>query len=147
MADIKLAMEGDLIEALKERLRARSVFAICSLAVAFRPIRSEEVDLAEFQRGIERYNELCLLRHKLHFLQYEIAELFSLFKGPSGRVNVREFLVALRPPMSEERKEIVETAFKKLDKSGAGSVSVSVVRKEYTQTTSRTITFSTAGVH
>ena len=136
-------IEGDLIESLKERLRSRSVFAICSLSVAFRALGKEDVNLQEFAKGIERYNELCLLRHKLHFLQFEIAELFSLFVRPSGLVNVQEFLAALRPPMSQERTELVVLAFNNLDKTGSGSVAVSEIREEYKHT--KTVTFSASG--
>ena len=138
MASLQITRQGDLIDSLRTVLRSCSVFAICSMSVAFQD--QESVDIEEFQKGIQRYNELCLLRHKIHLMQYEIVDLFSLFEGPDGKVSVREFLSALRPPMSLERKELVVTAFKKLDTSGAGSVSVSEVREEYTKTVTFTET-------
>lgn len=42
----------------------------------------------------------------------------------SGSVNMTEFLIAIRPHMSESRKHIVEAAFAKLDKTGDGAITV-----------------------
>ncbi|XP_043358797.1 calcyphosin isoform X1 [Dermochelys coriacea] len=55
----------------------------------------------------------------------EAQEIFSLCdKNGSGMMDFEEFLEALRPPMSATRKWSIADAFNKLDKIGAGMVSV-----------------------
>ncbi|EMP35951.1 Calcyphosin-like protein [Chelonia mydas] len=55
----------------------------------------------------------------------EAQQIFSLCdKNGSGSMDFEEFLEALRPPMSAARKWIIADAFHKLDKTGAGLVSV-----------------------
>lgn len=42
----------------------------------------------------------------------------------SGSINMTEFLIAIRPNMSESRKHIAGAAFAKLDKTGDGVITV-----------------------
>ncbi len=50
------------------------------------------------------------------------AILKTLDKDGSGSLSIDEFLEAARPPMSEDRKNMIETVFKKADKSGDGLI-------------------------
>merc|ERR1712037_750876 len=49
----------------------------------------------------------------------------------SGSLDFDEFLMALRPPMSKNRKSLIAQAFRKLDKTGDGIVTVDDLRGVY----------------
>lgn len=62
----------------------------------------------------------------------ELQELFRAFdKDGSGVIDFDEFLLALRPPMSKARKDIINEAFNKLDKTGDSVITVDDLRGVY----------------
>lgn len=65
-------------------------------------------------------------------LHQELQELFHAFdKDGSGVIDFDEFLLALRPPMSKARKDIINEAFNKLDKTGDSVITVDDLRGVY----------------
>ncbi|NWI86473.1 CAPSL protein, partial [Pitta sordida] len=71
---------------------------------------SRTLDFKEFMKGL---NDYAMMLDK-----EEAQKIFQRFeKDGSGTINSDEFLVTLRPPMSNARKEVVMQAFQKLDKT------------------------------
>ncbi|XP_068227436.1 crustacean calcium-binding protein 23-like [Palaemon carinicauda] len=68
----------------------------------------------------------------VEFSEHEVDELFSTFdKEDVGIINCEEFLIKLRPEMSDERKHVVEEAFNKLDGSEDGVISLEEIKSRY----------------
>ncbi|KAK0073573.1 hypothetical protein PV326_013280 [Microctonus aethiopoides] len=68
----------------------------------------------------------------LDMAENEIDEIMSkLDTDDSGGISLTEFIVAVRPPMNESRKKVVEQAFQKLDKTGDGEITVDDLRGIY----------------
>jgi len=89
---------------------------------------SRSLDRKEFAKGIHDYG-------LTEMEQDTIEELFTMFdKDGSGTVDFDEFLVKLRPPMSNARKTLIHKAFKKLDKSGDGIVTTDDLKGVYSVT-------------
>uniref|UniRef100_A0A8C3FRX5 EF-hand domain-containing protein n=1 Tax=Chrysemys picta bellii TaxID=8478 RepID=A0A8C3FRX5_CHRPI len=108
------------IEKLRAQCLARGSAGIKGLARVFHIMdddKSRSLDLAEFVKGLSSAGIMLGSR--------EAQQIFSLCdKNSSGTMDFEEFLEALRPPMSAARKQIIADAFHKLDKTGAGVVSV-----------------------
>merc|ERR1711941_207265 len=80
--------------------------------------------LTEFTNGCRDYG--CMLT---------AAEFKSVFNqidaDGSGTIDFDEFLMKLRPPMSDLRQNLITQAFEKLDKSGDGQITVEDSRGVY----------------
>jgi len=62
----------------------------------------------------------------------EIQDMYAeMDKDGSGTLDFDEFLFALRPPLNNVRKSLIQKAFKKLDKTGDGVVTVDDLRGVY----------------
>ncbi|XP_032076118.1 calcyphosin [Thamnophis elegans] len=78
---------------------------------------SKSLDLEEFVKGLQDAG--------VPLERGEAEEIFSFCdKNKNGTLDFTEFLQALRPPMSNTRKEIIAKAFQKLDRTGDGLVTV-----------------------
>ncbi|XP_077192368.1 calcyphosin [Paroedura picta] len=86
--------------------------------------KNQSLDLEEFLKGLQAAG---------FSLEWEEAQqIFSLCdKSQSGMLDFTEFLEALRPPMSEARKKVIGEAFRKLDKTGDGLVTVEDLQGVY----------------
>lgn len=61
-----------------------------------------------------------------------LRELFDMFdKDKSGSVSLNEFLLQIRPPLSENRLSLIRQAFQKMDKTGDGVITVDDLRNVY----------------
>ncbi|GFS03633.1 calcyphosin-like protein [Elysia marginata] len=79
---------------------------------------NRSLDKKEFHKGLHDYGLVEINKEQAD-------ELFGIFdKDGSGSIDFDEFLVRLRPPMSQARRNLIHLAFKKLDKSGDGIVTV-----------------------
>ncbi|KAJ6664212.1 hypothetical protein lerEdw1_008430 [Lerista edwardsae] len=79
--------------------------------------KSKSLDREEFRQGLQDAG--------VPLERGEVEKIFSLCdKNRSGTLDLNEFLELLRPPMSKVRKEIIEEAFRKLDRTGDGLVTV-----------------------
>ncbi|XP_063360946.1 calcyphosin-like protein [Cydia amplana] len=86
--------------------------------------RKQTINKEEFFTGI---------KHTGLDISHEDAEkLFAHFDTEdSGSINVDEFIKQIRPPMSEGRHAIIDRAFRKLDKHGAGVIATEDLRGVY----------------
>ncbi|CAM1297777.1 Uncharacterised protein g1932 [Pycnogonum litorale] len=91
--------------------------------------KSGLLSFEEFKEIIDNYGIGSQLK------QAEMEELFNEFDcDESGSIDYDSFLLALRPPMSKARLEIIEKAFGKLDRSGDGIVTVEDISGVYNVT-------------
>merc|ERR1712137_933510 len=82
------------------------------------------IDYGEFKKGVADYG--------LDLSKDECKKLFEEFDNDgSGSVDFDEFLIDLRPPMSKARTAVIMEAFRKLDKSGDGIVTVEDLKGVY----------------
>ena len=73
--------------------------------------RNRSLDFQEFKKGVHDYG--------LDVEPKELREMFEKFdRDKSGSIDFDEFLVKLRPPLSNARKVLIQKAFRKLDKTG-----------------------------
>lgn len=85
---------------------------------------SRSLDVKEFLKGLSDYGVLME--------KDEALTLFHVFdRDGSGMIDFDEFLLTLRPPMSNARKEVIMEAFRKLDKTGDGLITVEDLRGVY----------------
>src|SRR5689334_10613294 len=62
--------------------------------------------------------------------EQQITELFNQFdRDGSGYINYNEFLLAIRPPMSESRVKLIEQVFKRMDTNNHGVVKLDDIRR------------------
>lgn len=118
----------DPLEKLRLACLARGANGIQGLSRTFKIMDDDEsrsLDSREFAKGIHDYGLTELEKDT-------IDELFQVFdKDGSGTIDFDEFLVKLRPPMSQARKNLIFQAFKKLDRSGDGIVTVDDLKGVY----------------
>ncbi|ELT99456.1 hypothetical protein CAPTEDRAFT_18750 [Capitella teleta] len=114
-----------------ERLRAfvlskgtRSLKQLNSIFKRIDVNKDHKIDFQEFQGA---------LKHEGIFVDQSVErECFdAMDQDRSGVLNFDEFLVALRPPMSNSRKNLIQQAFNKLDKSGDGVVTTEDLKGVY----------------
>ena len=63
----------------------------------------------------------------------DAGEVKSDLRAPLIRL-LKQFVMSLQPPMSDSRRAIVEQAFRKLDKTGDGVITVEDIRGVYSVT-------------
>uniref|UniRef100_A0A1I7YGF1 Calcyphosin-like protein n=2 Tax=Steinernema glaseri TaxID=37863 RepID=A0A1I7YGF1_9BILA len=119
-AEQKLQTVTDPLEKLRYTCLRRGAAGIKELGRSFRIMDDNEnrsLDLAEFTKGVHDFG--------VKIKDSDIKSLFeSLDKDKSGSISFDEFLIALRPPMSQARLNLIDKAFQKLDKTGDGVVTV-----------------------
>lgn len=118
----------DPLEKLRLACLARGANGIQGLSRTFKIMDDDEsrsLDKKEFAKGIHDYG-LTEMEPDI------INELFEKFdKDGSGTVDFDEFLVNLRPKMSQARRSLIHQAFKKLDKTGDNVVTIEDLRGVY----------------
>ncbi|XP_014211669.1 calcyphosin-like protein isoform X2 [Copidosoma floridanum] len=117
----------DVIEKLRLLCLARGAQGIVGLGRVFRRMDEDgnkQLSKDELKRGLEECG--------LELSDDEVDAMFEkLDADSSGGVNVEEFIVAVRPPMNDSRKKLVEMAFQKMDKSGDGEISIEDLKGVY----------------
>ncbi|XP_005110446.1 calcyphosin-like protein isoform X2 [Aplysia californica] len=125
---IALQKATDPVEKLRLACLTRGAGGIKGLARTFKIMDDDEsrsLDRKEFAKGIHDYGITEIEKET-------IDELFSIFdKDGSGSIDFDEFLVKLRPAMSQNRKNLIYQAFKKLDKTGDGVVTIEDLKGVY----------------
>ncbi|XP_052126573.1 calcyphosin-like protein [Frankliniella occidentalis] len=114
-----------------ERLRliclSRGASGIMGLGRMFRVMDddgSKALNWDEFSRGMKDAG--------LDLDADHLRELFDMFdKDKSGSVSLNEFLLQIRPPLSENRLSLIRQAFQKMDKTGDGVITVDDLRNVY----------------
>ncbi|KAI8787015.1 calcyphosin protein isoform X2 [Biomphalaria glabrata] len=118
----------DLVERLRLACLARGASGIKGLARTFKIMDDDEnrsLDKKEFAKGLHDYG-------LVEFSNAQIDELFKIFdKDGSGTIDFDEFLIRLRPAMSQNRRNLIYQAFRKLDKTGDGVVTIEDLKGVY----------------
>lgn len=115
------------IEKLREVCLKRGVNGIRMIGRMFKTYDdngSRMLDREELKNGLQEYG--------LSMSKDELDQLFTHFdKDGSGSISFDEFLVALRPPMSNSRVELIGKAFAKMDATGDGVITIEDLKKHY----------------
>ncbi|VDD87069.1 unnamed protein product [Enterobius vermicularis] len=126
-AQRELATAKDPVERLRLQCLLRGNAGIKSLGRSFRIMDDNEnrkLGYDEFKKGLADFG--------VTMDEAEVSSAFNRFdKDNSGFIDFDEFLLALRPPMSKARLDIIDQAFKKLDKTGDGVVTVDDMQGVY----------------
>jgi len=117
----------DLVERLRLLCLARGVSGIKRFGKTFKIFDDDgsgTLDFNEFRKGINDYG--------LHIEAADTKALFEQFDHDgSGKISFDEFLTKLRPPMTRVRRELIEQAYQKLDKTEDGYITVKDLVAEY----------------
>ena len=126
-AKAALKTTKDPVEKLRLSCMARGINGINGFGRTFRLFDDDgnrQLNLQELINGARDYG--CDLK------QGEAQEVFNRVDSDnSGSISFDELLMALRPPMSNARLELISTAFEKLDKTGDGKITVDDLRGVY----------------
>ncbi|CAK8696234.1 unnamed protein product [Clavelina lepadiformis] len=118
---------SDPIERLRLKCLARGATGIKGLGRSFRIMdddRSKKLDFDEFKKGISN----CGLDMEPNELTY----MFQAFdEDNTGKINIDEFLVKLRPPLSISRQTVIQKAFQRADRTGDGVITTDDLRGVY----------------
>ena len=135
----KLSASTDPVDKVRLTCLSRGVHGIKSLGRMFKIMDDngdKKLDLYEFKKGMRDFG--CEVTSD------EAAEMFNAFdKDNSGHVSFDELLTALRyflvtlnvwqtvsarPPMRKCRRDLVMQAFKKLDRTNTGEITIEDLR-------------------
>ncbi|VDD74228.1 unnamed protein product [Mesocestoides corti] len=123
----KLAQAKTPLEKLRYVCLSRGASGINGLGRQFRIIdddNNKQISKEEFAKVCKEFGT--------GLTNEEVDSLFAeIDRDGSGSLNFDEFLEALRPPMPESRRKLVELAFKKLDKTGDGVITVDDLKGVY----------------
>ncbi|KAJ8357688.1 hypothetical protein SKAU_G00204820 [Synaphobranchus kaupii] len=120
----------DAIEKLRLQCLARGAAGIKGLARTFRIMDddgSKSLDLQELMKGLQSYG-VSVSREEAQQI------LSAVDKDGGGTIDFSEFLEALRPPLSCSRRAVIAAAFRKLDRSGDGVVTIQDLQGVYDAT-------------
>uniref|UniRef100_A0A914X615 EF-hand domain-containing protein n=1 Tax=Plectus sambesii TaxID=2011161 RepID=A0A914X615_9BILA len=123
----RLRVTTDPLEKLRLQCLARGCSGIKGLGRMFRIIDddgSRKLESSEFMKGMHDFGVVLD--------KDELNQIFAMLdRDKSGFIDFDEFLIAIRPAMSQGRQNIVMQAFRKLDKSGDGVVKVEDMENVY----------------
>jgi len=119
--------EADPVERLRQLCLSQGLTGILALGRWFRHMDDngkKQLSEKEFLAGIRKTG--------MDITHEEAVIMFNRFNhGNHGRINIEEFLAAVRPPMSSTRRMIMEEAFNKIDKTGDGVVTLDDLKKVF----------------
>ena len=116
-----------IINQIRERLAARGVSGVCSVARNFRIIddnNTQTIDFGEFKKCCKDFN------FGLNDKQIQMA--FDAFdRDNTGEIDYDEFLRTIRGEMNDFRRNLVNQVFNKLDINGNGEISFDEIQAKY----------------
>jgi calcyphosin len=99
-----------------------------SLQFDFMARKTNLVSRENLERGLQTY----LGKFGVYMKPSELDEVFKTFdRNNDGRISFDEFIRGVRGEMNARRRSLVLEAFRQLDKSGAGSVSLDDIAQSY----------------
>lgn len=117
----------DPIEKLRLLCLSRGASGIIGLSRTFKLLDNDgnkQLNKEELTEGLAEYG-LKLSEEEINVI------MEKLDTDGSGEISLDEFIVAIRPPINDNRKKLVDQAFEKLDKSGDGEITVDDLRGVY----------------
>ncbi|XP_072032235.1 calcyphosin-like protein [Amphiura filiformis] len=128
------ASAKDPIEKCRSLALSRGTTAIYKIGKVFKIFdddNSGSLNEAEFKKGLTEWGRQIEDENQ-RLTDEQLDEVFKTFdKDGSGTISYNEFLRALRGPMSSSRKNLIDLAFKKLDKTGDGKITLKDVKGVY----------------
>jgi len=122
-----LACAKDPIEKLRLMCLQRGASGILGFGKTFRRMdnnHSGDLTLAEFENGLADTG--------MNLSKDDIEILFNTFdRDGSGTIHYDEFLRSIRPPLNNNRLNVIDKAFAKLDKTGDGKVAMEDLKMAY----------------
>jgi Ca2+-binding EF-hand superfamily protein len=116
-----------LVKAFQEKIYSRGARGLMGLQRLFKIIDDD----GSFELSRQEFSK-CIKDFRLDFSVPECNKLFDYFdEDKSGNVNYDEFLHTIRGEMNDKRINLIKLAFKKLDKSGDGVVTIDDIRGVY----------------
>ena len=116
-----------LLERLRSKLKSRGTSSIFKLGKMFRIVddnNSHTLCLSEFKK--------CMTEYRLGMSDDEIERLYKLFDIDNNEsVSYDEFLRGVVGTMNQQRQQIVQRAFQKLDADLSGNITLSDVKRFY----------------
>uniref|UniRef100_A0AC34Q045 EF-hand domain-containing protein n=1 Tax=Panagrolaimus sp. JU765 TaxID=591449 RepID=A0AC34Q045_9BILA len=126
-SELKAVHSKDPIEKLRYKCLSRGAAGIKELARVFRIADVND----DNKLTADELVRIC----QVYKLDLPTADVQAAFKkvdsDGSGSLSFDEFLLALRPPMNENRLKLIDMAFKKLDKTGDGVITVADLKNVY----------------
>lgn len=124
----KAAASVDPVTQFRKKVTERGGSAgIHSLGRVFRLMDEDSnrrLSKDELQLGLERYG--------VYMSNAEIDQLMSAVdKDRSGKLNLTEFLVAIRGTINQRRQQMIDMAYKVLDKNGNGAITIEDIQSAY----------------
>ena len=112
---------------IREKLAARGIQGVCSIARNFRIIdenNSQTIDFKEFKKCCKDFNfGLSDTEIQLAFVSFD--------RDNTGEIDYDEFLRTIRGEMNDFRKNLVNLVFNKLDINGNGQISFEEIQQQY----------------
>lgn len=109
---------------LKSKASKRSTF-LNDLFKSMDKDHSRKIDYTEFKYGMRNLGLIDLS-------EAEIRNLFNEFDiKKDGKIDYKEFVTVLNPPLSANRQQVIDRAFKKLDINNDGVLSIEDFRVVY----------------
>ncbi|KAK7893278.1 hypothetical protein WMY93_022430 [Mugilogobius chulae] len=122
-------MAEDPVAKLREKLLPQGAKSFVRIGRTFGRMANKQgkahlMDFEEFVNGLNKF--------EVSMEEEEAKALFEIFdKDGSGTLNLNEFMVTLRPPMSEVRQMAVADAFERIDKDGNQEITIDDLKGIY----------------
>ena len=116
-----------ILDKIREKLVERGTHGIRGIGILFRRMDDSgdrKLDRMEFQWGLKENG------HDISPMEFE--RIFKYFdRNNNGSINYDEFLVAIRGDVNQFRRDLIQLAFNKLDKTGDGLVTIEDIKGTY----------------